>query len=160
MFPELELRTHPCNKYFTTGPLAAGAVWLSRTELDASVKQFGFEPMPKGLGAGVVVAVAASAHAMHCPVLREHGSKACGGVLAALVGMHHEPSRVPAHGQGLGSRLAHQGFGHELAQAPAHDFARVAVQLRNQAEPAAASLGQIRAVADLHAVGGGGNVLA
>ena len=41
-------------------------------------------------------------------------------------------------GLGLGSRLAHQGFGHELAQAPAHDFARVAVQLRNQAEPAAA----------------------
>ena len=60
------------------------------------VGQFGLEAVPKGPGAGIVVAVAAPAHAGHGPVAGEQGFETGGRELAALVGMHNEPGRWAA----------------------------------------------------------------
>lgn len=61
-----------------------------------AVGQFGLEAFLKGPGAGVVVAVAAPAHAGHGPVAGEQGFETGGRELAALVGMHNEPGRWAA----------------------------------------------------------------
>ena len=64
----------------------------------AAVEQFGFEAAPKRSGVGVVVAVAASAHALHRAVFCDQVLEAGGRVLAALVGVDDEP------GPGAGTR--------------------------------------------------------
>lgn len=59
---------------------------FGQTGEEAAVEQLGFEAAPEGFGVGVVIAVAALAHAGHGPVPGQHELKASGRVLAALVG--------------------------------------------------------------------------
>ena len=66
----------------------------------ATVEQFGLEAAPKGLGVRIVVAVATLAHALLRAVFGDQIFESGRRVLAALVGMHHESGRWPAHHQG------------------------------------------------------------
>ena len=103
-----------------------------------AVEQFGCEAASKGFGVGVVVAVATPAHALQRAVLCDQIFEAGGRVLAALVGMHDKPGRWPAHGQGVAQGLIDQVLGHRVAHFPAEHFARAAVKLDGQVQPAAA----------------------
>lgn len=55
---------------------------------------------------GIIVAVAAPAHALQCAVLGDEGFEAGNRVLAALVGVHDGSSRGTAHDQGPAQGLA------------------------------------------------------
>ena len=70
---------------------------LDQSRGAAAVEQFGFEAASKRFGGGVVVAVAASAHALQRAVFCDQVFEAGGRVLAALVGVDDEPGRGPAH---------------------------------------------------------------
>lgn len=94
----------------------------------AAVKQFGFKAVSKRLGVGIIIAVAASTHALLRTVASEQGLEAGGRVLTALVGVHNESGRGPAHDQGTAQRFADQVFAHRVAHVPAHDLARAAVE--------------------------------
>ena len=104
----------------------------------AAVKQFRFEAAPKRFGVGVVVAVAAPAHALHSAVPGEQVLEPRGRVLAALVGLNSGPGRGPAHHQGPPPGFADLAFGHRVAHVPADNLARATVQSDGQIQPAAA----------------------
>ena len=63
-----------------------------------AVKQLGLEAALKGFGVGIIVAVAAPAHALPRPGAGEQLLKAGSRVLAALVRMDDEPRPGLAHG--------------------------------------------------------------
>jgi hypothetical protein len=90
----------------------------------AAVEQFGFEPAPERLGLGLVVAVAAPAHALRGPVLSKQVAEAGSGVVAALIGGHDQPGRWPPHGQGAAHRFA-DGQGLAKGATPGYDAGRV-----------------------------------
>jgi len=58
-----------------------------------AVQQFSFEAAPKRFSVGVIVTVAALAHALYGPVPGQQVLASGGRVLAALVGVHDEPGR-------------------------------------------------------------------
>jgi hypothetical protein len=133
---------------------------FGQAEEAAVVEQFGFEAAPKRFGVGVVVAVAAPAHALLRAVFGNQGFESGSRVLAALIGVHNEPGWRAAHDQGPAQRFADQVFGHRVAHVPADDFARATVEPHGQVEPATALAGQVRDVAHPDPVGGSGGRLA
>jgi hypothetical protein len=119
----------------------------------AAVEQFGFKAAPKRFGVGVVVTVAAPAHALPGTVF---GEPAALKRVAVYWLPWSECTMSPAGGRRTTRarrRASHQVFGHGLAHVPADDFARAAVEPDGQVQPAAALPGQLGDVAHPDPVG-------
>ena len=81
--------------------LVNGGAGVGQVSEGGAVDQFGFEGAPEGLHGGVVVAVAAGAHAGGDLPGLEQGEEAAAGILFPLIGMVDESGAGLAAGQGV-----------------------------------------------------------
>ena len=113
-----------------------GGTGVGQISEGAAVDQFGFEGAPEGFHGGVVVAVAAAAHAGEDLCGLQEGLKGATGILDTLIGMEEEARGGLAPGKGVLEGIFDQGAMEGITEGPADDFAAEAVHDGGEISPA------------------------
>lgn len=117
--------------------LVDGGAGVGEVAEGAAVDQFGFEGAPEGLHGGIVVAVAAGAHAGDDLPRLEQGEEGGAGILFSLIGMMEEAWGGIAPGQGQLEGIPDEEAVEGITEGPADDFAAEAVHDGGEVSPTA-----------------------
>lgn len=114
-----------------------GGAGVGQISEGAAVDQFGFEGAPEGFHGGVVVAVAAAAHAGDDVSGPQEGLKGATGILDPLIGMEEEARGSLAPGEGVVQGVFDQEAMEGITEGPADDFTAEAIHDGGEVSPAA-----------------------
>ena len=117
--------------------LVNGGAGVGQVSEGGAVDQFGFEGAPEGLHGGVVVAVAAAAHAGEDLCGLQEGLKGATGILDSLIGMEEEAGGGLASGEGELQGIPDEEAVEGVTEGPADDFAAEAIHDGGEVSPAA-----------------------